>query len=104
MDGWSVYYTTMGGEYVLPADRCLTIETGQGWHSGPYNRGLMSVLAHLAGRLLLGRKTAPDTGRVRFNLFHISSVGMEIIKKCKAFTDGQPFVSNLVLIRVENCL
>ena len=96
MNDWSVYYKTMGGEYVLPADRCLTIETGQGWHSGPHSRGLMSVLAHLAGRLLLGRKFAPDTGRVRFNLFHISPVGMEIIKRVKAFTDGGAFVSKFL--------
>ena len=94
MENWSVYYSTMGGNYVLPPDRCLSVETGQGWHSGPWNRGIMSVLAHLVGRLLMGRAYSPDGGRVRFNLFHISSIGMRILKACQDFANAGDWVRN----------
>ena len=93
MNDWSVYYKVMGKDYVLPIDRCITVETGQGWHSGPWNRGLMSVLAHFVGRLIMGRKYAPDGGRVRYNVFHITAIGMMILKKCQAFANGQNRVS-----------
>ena len=73
MTGYSAYYTVMDGQYVIPPDRSLIVETGQGWHSkSSFNRGSMSVLTHFIGRLLLGRKMALDCGRVALNLFHIT--------------------------------
>ena len=101
MDEWSMYYRIMGNQFVLPSHRCFIIETGQGWHSGKHNRGLMSCLAHFAGRLLMGRQYCPDGGRVRLNVFHISSVGMQILQKCKAFNDGAN-VSILCFEKFEN--
>ena len=102
MKDWSIYYSTMGNDYVLPAHRCFIVETGQGWHSGSWNRGLMSCLAHFAGRLLMGRQYSPDGGRVRFNLFHISTKGMKILQKCKAFNDSGANVS-ISFEKFKNC-
>ena len=102
MKDWSMYYSTMGGNYVIPSHRCFIVETGQGWHSGSWNRGLMSCLVHFAGRLLMGRQYSPDGGRVRLNLFHISSQGMQILKKCKDFNDGGANVS-ISFEKFKNC-
>ena len=102
MKDWSVYYSALGNNFVLPAHRCLVVETGQGWHSGPYNRGMMSVLTHFLGRILMGRSYSPDGGRVRFNLFHITPIGMKILQKLKASGEADDFVSKN-FGKLENC-
>ena len=53
---YSMFYTAMGGRYLIPINTALEIGTGQGWHSDGPGRGSMSLVAHIAGRLLLGQK------------------------------------------------
>ena len=94
MKNYSAYYDLLGKSYTLPSDHKMRLGTGQGWNSkSSLTRGMMSMLVHLLGRLLLGRRFATETGNVYFNIFQITPHGMLILKKCKDFQSNGPFVS-----------
>ena len=99
MRNYSAYYDLLGKSYILPSDHRMRLGTGQGWNSkSSLTRGTMSMLVHLLGRLLLGRKFATNGGNVYFNIFQVTSHGMLILKKCQDFQSEGPFVSIHIIL------
>ena len=93
MNGYSIYYRMLGNQFQLPSNNSINIGTGQGWHSTGRYRGAMSMVAHIAIRLLLGQARAPNTGNVLLDVFQVQPMGMEIIRLCNNFANDGDFVS-----------
>ena len=93
MNGYEASYNMFGQNFNLPMTTSLEIGTGQGWNSQARYRGAMSMVAHIAARLLLGKAKAPDKGQIQLELFSITILGMKIIQLCHEFIEDGAFVS-----------
>ena len=94
--GYSDTYTSLGRQFRIrgPTDAIIEFMTGRGHHSTGPMAGSMTIIGHILGRLLYGKRLLPNSGLINFPIFKITPIGMRILEMCHNNAEGH-FVSRL---------
>ena len=74
-------YQSLGQPYILPRNRSLEIQVGQGYHSQPGYAGKMTNVVQLLSRMLYGTVQSPSNDLFQFKLFGISPIGSILLQE-----------------------
>ena len=74
-------YQSLGQQYILPRNRSLEIQTGQGFHSRPGYAGKMTIVTLLLYRMLYGQVQSPSNDSFELKLFGLSPIGSILLEE-----------------------